>query len=126
MPMSFRTYFRTKVAVIIDCFEIFIKRPFNLKAPCQTWSNYKHNNTDKYLIDVTPQGVISFISNGYGGRASDKTTTETCSILDKLVPGDVILAAREFDIQNSVGTMSAQVYKPAFTRGNPTKNANMF
>jgi hypothetical protein len=117
MPMSFRTHFGTKVAVIIDCFEITIERPSNLRARCETWSNYKHNNTAKYLIGVTPQGVISFISNGYGGRASDKTITETCGILNKLVPGDVILADRGFDIQDSVGTMSAQVYIPAFTKG---------
>ena len=123
MPMSFRTHFGTKVAVIIDCFEVLIERPSNLKARCETWSNYKHHNTAKYLIGVTPQGVISFISNGYGGRASDKTITETCGILDHLVPGDVILADRGFDIQDSVGTMSAQVYIPAFTRGKPQLGA---
>ena len=36
--------------VIIDCFEIFIERPMNLKARAQTWSNYmyKHHNTVKF------------------------------------------------------------------------------
>ena len=32
MPMQFRKYFGKKVAVIIDCFEIFIERPSNLMA----------------------------------------------------------------------------------------------
>ena len=32
MPMQFRKHFGTKCAVIIDCFEVFIDRPSNLKA----------------------------------------------------------------------------------------------
>ena len=43
LPMEFRKNFR-QCAVIIDCFEIFIKRPTNLRARAQTWSNYKHHN----------------------------------------------------------------------------------
>lgn len=67
MPMEFRKYFGLKIAVIIDCFEIFVERPSNLKARAQTWSSYKHHNTCKFLIGICPQGVISFISKGYGG-----------------------------------------------------------
>ena len=29
-------------------------------------------NTAKYLISITPQGVISFVSNGWEDRVSDK------------------------------------------------------
>jgi hypothetical protein len=50
MPMEFRKYFGVKVSIIIDCFEIFIDRPSNLLARAETWSNYKHHNTVKYLI----------------------------------------------------------------------------
>ena len=52
MPMQFRKYFGKKVAVITDCFEIFIERPSNLMARAQTWSSYKHHNTVKYLIAI--------------------------------------------------------------------------
>ena len=41
MPMCFQASFGKKVAVIIDCFEIFIDRPSNLSARPSTWSNYK-------------------------------------------------------------------------------------
>jgi hypothetical protein len=117
MPMSFRTNFGTCVAVIVDCFEIFIDRPSNLMARAQTWSSYKHHNTAKYMIGITPQGVISFISSGYGGRASDKMITENCGFLNKLLPGDLVLADRGFDIRESVGVMCAEVHIPAFTKG---------
>lgn len=60
MPIAFRTKFRS-CAIVIDCFEIFIERPKNLKARAQTWSNYKKHNTIKYLIGITPQGTISYI-----------------------------------------------------------------
>ena len=63
MPLQFQEHFALKVAVIIDCFEIFIERPSNLKARAETWSSYKHHNTIKYLIGITPQGTVSFISN---------------------------------------------------------------
>ena len=68
----------TTVAVIIDCFEIFIDRPSNLMSRAQTWSNYKHHNTVKLLVGITPQGVVSFISKAWVGRASDKYITEHC------------------------------------------------
>ena len=47
--------------VIIDCPEIYIERPTNLNAGAQNWSNYKHTNTIKYLIEVTPAGAVSFL-----------------------------------------------------------------
>lgn len=116
MPMVFRQVFR-RCACIIDCFEIFIEKPGDPRARAQTYSNYKHNHTIKYLIGITPQGTVSFISKGWGGRTSDKHLTERCGFLDKLNPGDVILADRGFDVADSVGLFNAQLKIPAFTRG---------
>ena len=107
MPMQFRKHFGRKCAVIIDCFEIFIERPSSVKAKCETWSSYKYHNTVKFLIGITPQGVISFISNSWGGRTSDKHLTEQSGFLDYILPGDIILADRGFDISASVGTICA-------------------
>ena len=81
MPMEFRKSFKNCVT-IIDCFEVFMERPTNLKARAQTWSNYKHHNTVKFLIAIAPQGAITFISKGWGGRVSDVHITENCGILE--------------------------------------------
>ena len=115
MPMVFRKHF-PRCVVIIDCFEIFLDRPTNLLARAQTYSSYKHHNTVKYLIGVTPQGTVSFISEGWGGRTSDKFLTEHSYLLDHLVPGDTVLADRGFDIKDSVGMKLSRLELPAFTK----------
>lgn len=116
MPLVFRKHY-PNCTVIIDCFEIFIQRPTALLARAQTYSQYKHHNTVKYLIGITPQGSVSFISNGWGGRTSDKYLTEHSQFLSNLVPGDLILADRGFDIGDSVGSYCSTIKTPAFTRG---------
>ena len=102
---------------IIDCFELFIEKPSNLLAKACTCSTYKHYNTAKYLISVTSQGSISFISKGWGGRTSDKYITEHSGYLNNLLPGDIILADRGFDVADSVAIMGASLELPAFTKG---------
>jgi len=82
-----------------------------------TWSNYKHYNTAKYLIAITPQGVISFISKGWGGRTSDQFITENCGFLCNIIPGDVILANLGFLIEETIGACGASLYIPTFTKG---------
>ena len=61
--------------------------------------------------------MISFVSDSWGGRVSDKYLTEKSGILQQLLPGDVILADWGFDIGQSVGMMQASLQLPAFTKG---------
>jgi hypothetical protein len=109
---------------IIDCTEIFIERPFNLTARAQTWSNYKHSNTNKYLIGITPAGAVSFLSSGWGGKTSDKEITIISGFLDKLRHGDCILADRGFTIESELATRGAILKIPKFTRGKQQMSAS--
>ncbi|KAK0139962.1 hypothetical protein N1851_023125 [Merluccius polli] len=109
--------FGRRVAVIVDCFEVFIERPSNLLAQAQTWSNYKHHHTVKFLIGVAPQGYVTYISCAWGGRVSDKQITIESGLLKKLLPGDVVLADRGFNIGDSVGFYCASLQIPAFIKG---------
>ena len=101
MSLTFRKHIGTKVAVIIDCIEVFINKPSNYMAKAYTWSQHKHHNTIKFLIGISPQGVISFISKAWGGRVSDQYLTEYSNFLKNILLGDVVLADRGFDIADT-------------------------
>ena len=116
-PLCFRKHFKTKVVIIVDCFEVFIGKPASLLARATIWSQCKHHNTVKFLIGISPQGVITFISKAWGGRVSDKYLTEHSGILNNLLPGDCVMADRGFDIAESTAMYCAEVKIPAFTKG---------
>lgn len=101
----------------MDCFEVLIERPFNLLARAQTRSNYKHNNTVKFLIGVVPQGYVTYASHAWGGRASNKQITEESDLLKNLLPGDIVLADGGFNAGDSVGFYRASLRMPAFIKG---------
>lgn len=117
LPTCFKEAFQEHTTVIIDCFEMRCQRPSDLLAAAQSWSNYKHSQTIKYLIGITPQGSICFISEGWGGRTSDKNITANSAFLNHLQPGDVVMADRGFLIKEFVEVFGATVKTPAFTRG---------
>ncbi|XP_049421768.1 uncharacterized protein LOC125882116 [Epinephelus fuscoguttatus] len=116
MPKIFKRNFK-RCRCIIDCTEIFIARPSNLTARAQTWSNYKHNNTIKYLIGITPAGAISFLSPGWGGRVSDKQITKESGFFKLLEPKDEVLADRGFLIRDELAAYGATLRIPHFTKG---------
>ena len=95
-----------------------INKPKNILARAQTFSSYKHHNTVKFLIGITPQGVISYILKAWEGRPRDKFLTENWdNLLDNLLPGDIVMADRGFDIEESVALYCAKVKIPSFTKG---------
>ncbi|VDI17719.1 Hypothetical predicted protein [Mytilus galloprovincialis] len=67
MPVIFKKTYPRCVS-IIDCFEVFINRPGHLTARAQTWSNYKHHNTIKFFVSITPTGAISYVSRAFGWK----------------------------------------------------------
>ena len=71
------------------------------------------------MISITLQGVISYnISKGWGGRVSTNIIIVKYSgHLNNLLPGDVVLADRGFDVADSVAMLGAIHDIPAFTRG---------
>lgn len=95
LPISFRKNY-SKVQSIIDCFEIEIEKPSDPVNQSLTWSQYKSCNTLKYLISITPDGLINFVSTGYGGRISDEMIVSVSGYLDLLRPGMHIMADRGF------------------------------
>lgn len=95
VPIAFRARF-SNVQSIIDCFEIEIEKPTDALKQSMTWSEYKKCNTIKYFVSCTPDGIINFISNGFGGRATDTVIVEHSRFLDILPAGCSVMADRGF------------------------------
>ena len=77
-----------------------------------TWSDYKKHNTAKYLIGIAPNGMISFLSVGWGGRTSDNRIVNESGFLDLIDPGNVILAGRVFTINSELLMHHAKLEMP--------------
>lgn len=81
---------------IIDCTEIKTETPSDLHLRSCLWSNYKQSSTVKYMVACTPDGLFSYVSPGYGGRASDPFITNDCGFLRLLESGDSVMADKGF------------------------------
>lgn len=53
----------------------------------------------------------------WGGRVSEKYITEHSGLLENIVPGDLMLADRGFDIDACLVLYGAKVEIPTFTKG---------
>ncbi|XP_074513971.1 uncharacterized protein LOC141781904 isoform X2 [Sebastes fasciatus] len=104
-------------AVIVDCFMVPFEEPVSRGNQQQQQQQQRvvassqgvgtTHNVLKYLIGVAPQGVVTFVSKGVLGNVSDKSLAEGCGFLCKLLPGDVVLASRNLDIDDSVAARGA-------------------
>ena len=119
LPPVFKANF-PRLTSIIDCFEIFIERPKNLKARAQVYSNYKKHSTVKFLICCNPLGSITFLSPAWGGRSTDNEIVRDSGFisLNYHHPRDQILADRGFTLEDDFAAgCSAELIIPAFTKG---------
>ncbi|GBP65775.1 hypothetical protein EVAR_30833_1 [Eumeta japonica] len=95
LPMAFRHKYHN-VTCIIDCLEIEVQKPSKALHQALSWSEYKKANTIKYLVSCTPNGLINYISPGYGGRITDTCLVEQCDFIRCLQPGMYVMADRGF------------------------------
>jgi len=112
-PIDFREKFHS-TRVIVDGTEIPIKVPKVPAAQQITFSNYKNRNTAKALIGITPGGLVSFISDAYGGSASDRQIVERTNLRAITDPGDSVMADKGFDVQDLFAPVDVTVNIPTF------------
>jgi hypothetical protein len=76
------------------------------------WSEYKHHSTIKVLVEITPNGCFSFVSDSYGGKASDTFIVEDSGFLKLLQPGDLVMADRGFKIEELLASHQCRLAIP--------------
>ena len=118
MPIDFKEKYPTTYS-IIDASELFIETPADLFMQSSTWSNYKHQNTAKFLVGCTPNGVISFISPLYVGAISDVELRKVSGFLDTLDDkrGVSGMANRGFTVQDLLQSKGVKLNIPPFMDG---------
>ena len=117
LPKRYRKPGYSKVRHIIDCTEIFIETPSDPALNAATWSDYKHHNTAKVLVSITPNGAFNFISDAWGGRTSDVYLTRESNFYGILEPQDEVMADRGFTIAEDLVVRSATLHIPPGKRG---------
>ena len=101
---------------ILDGTECFIQTPKNADNQKLTWSDYKHHNTLKVLVCVSPNSSIIYISP-YGGSISDKEITNRCGYLDQVPSYSQIMYDKGFNLSEECASRFITVSVPPGRRG---------
>lgn len=116
MPEGFKKSYPS-TRVIVDGTEIPIDKPKNPTAQQSTFSTYKNCNTLKVLVGGSPSGLISYVSEAYGGSTSDRQIVERSTLLDLCERNDSVMADRGFNVQDIFAPKGVAVNIPAFLKG---------
>ncbi|KAH3879680.1 hypothetical protein DPMN_003586 [Dreissena polymorpha] len=80
MPKLFKDKF-PDTRIIVDCTEIYTEVPSSLQLKSLMYSDYKSHMTYKALVGISPNGVVTFVSDLWCGSISDKQITKECGLL---------------------------------------------
>lgn len=118
-PLNFKKMFPT-TRVILDATEIPIEKPLNVNSQRITFSSYKNTNTVKTLVGIAPRGQVTYVSEAYGGSASDRQIIERSELLNNqsmLKSGDSIMSDRGIMVQDLFASRDVCVNTPTTMKG---------
>ena len=115
LPKRFKNF--KNVRIITDCLELFIQKPQVPASQKMTCSSYKHWNTAKLLLGITPTGVVSFIPPLWTGSISDKEIVKLSGLLNLLEAGDAVMNDKGFLIQDLLALKKVHLVSPEYCRG---------
>jgi hypothetical protein len=111
VPQCFKSV--PDLRAVIDCTELMLQEASNLHERKCTFSNYKHHDTVKFMVSMSPNLYVNYVSKAWGGRASDKhITTHSFEFLDGLAPGSQVMADRGFTVSDELMSMGIKLILP--------------
>ena len=81
-----------------------------------TFLNYKNSNTFKGPINISTNGVITFVSSFLSWFNINKELTRQSGIFDLFECGDSVMADRGFDIEDDLVLRGINLTIPPFLR----------
>ena len=102
------------LAIIIDCTEQPTERSSDLHARKLFFSNYKNRDTLKWMVGLSRNLTVNYVSPAYGGRASDKHITVNSGLLDVLEGGTSAMADRGFPVCEELKALGVKLILPDF------------
>ena len=115
IPKVFKTM--KNIRCIVDCTKFRVECSRNFARQGNTFSSYKHTNTFKCLIAVTPNGGACFVSDLFEGDIDDVKIFKECGILRHLQPNDLVMVDRGFTVQDLLNPIQVELKIPSFLKG---------
>ena len=121
LPKVFKTM--KKIRCIADCTELRVECSRNFARQGNTFSSYKHTNTLKCLIAVTPNGGACFVSDLFEGHSDDVEIFKESGLVKHLKPFDLVLADRGFTVRELLNPLQVELKIPSFLKGRKSLSA---
>ena len=119
-PASFLPF--PNCRVVIDCTDVKIAVPRQIDLQRVTYSAYRGMNSFKVLNVVSPNAVITYVSNLYPGSISDRVIVQNSGILHNFMTGDLILADKGILIADILPSGVTINIPPFLEHGKFTRN----
>ncbi|XP_068761975.1 uncharacterized protein [Montipora capricornis] len=113
LPDSFKGKYEN-VRGILDCTELKCELPKDYLKHSEIYSDYKSHDTFKGLVCISciSYGWITFVSQLYQGRISDKEIVEKSNFCQLIDTGDQHLADKGFEIHDLIALRGGSLYIP--------------
>ncbi|XP_040071801.1 uncharacterized protein LOC120844216 [Ixodes scapularis] len=114
MPVAFLDKYPT-TRVIIDATEVRCEVASSFVTQSGTYSYYKSTNTFKGLVGISPNGLVTFVSELYMGSVSDKEIVIKSGLITMpFDQGDSVMADKGFKIADLLKHLGVTLNIPPF------------
>lgn len=105
--------------MILDATEVPIQKLSQVNSQSATFSTYKNRNTLKTMIGCTPRGLVSYVSESYGGSTSHRQIIERSALCKDgmFERKDSVMADHGITVQDLFATQDLKVNIPTMLKG---------